>query len=174
MEAATIQAIAGVATFLAACMAVWATLRAPRLAAEFAEKLRADALRAEEARRQKFYIFATLMQYRTQIMNSDAVAALNLIDLAYRDSRDVRLAWKYFHAATLETPSSPERIIERFNAIIEKMAKDLGLGDQITVEDIKTTYYPTGLGQVHEAGMLEVWDKLERLRPKPGDGSAIT
>ena len=70
MEAGTIEAIAAVAAFLAASAAVWATFRAPRLAAKFAEDLRADSQKSELENNQKLWVFTTLMQNRAQIEGS--------------------------------------------------------------------------------------------------------
>jgi hypothetical protein len=167
MTAEQIQAIAAVATFLAAALAVWATFRAPRLAAQFAEQLRVASQKEQEARSAKYLIFANLMQFRSQMLNPNAVASLNLIDVVFRDAREVRDAWRHFQAATQEEPYSFDRIRERYLAIIEKIARDLGLSESITIADIQNSYYPRALGEADEAGFLELQDKLRKLRP-PG------
>lgn len=165
MSPQEIQAVAAVATFFAAALAVWATLRAPRLAAEFAERLRFDAQRDSERRNQKLFIFANLMQYRAQILNPNAVGSLNLIDVVFVDCPEVRLAWRHFHEATMSGADfSSERVRERYLAIIEKIARNLGLSEAITISDIQSSYYPRGLGEVDEAAFLEVQDKLKRFR----------
>lgn len=164
MTAEQVQAAAAIATFLAACVAVWATFRAPRLAAEFAESLRAMSQKREEERRLKLWIFSMLMQHRRSIAHNDAVSALNLIDVVYRDSKDVRDAWRSFLKATDERPSSAEKIVERYHAILGKMAGSLGLGDTIAIDDIHASYYPDALGQQSEAQYLELQEKLKRLR----------
>jgi hypothetical protein len=69
VDPAEIQAVAAVFTFMAACVAVWASFSAPRRAAEFAERLRAQGQLAEEERRTKLWVFTTLMQFRSQILN---------------------------------------------------------------------------------------------------------
>lgn len=168
MTAEQVQAVAAVATFLAACVAVWATFRAPSLAAEFAEGLRASSQQAEEERRLKLWIFSTLMQRRRMIVSHDAASALNLIDVVYRDSRDVRAAWRSFLQAACERPSSPEKIVERYHSILEKMALALGLSETISISDIHASYWPEGLGDQGEAEYLEVQDKLKRLRANMG------
>lgn len=168
MSADQIQAVAAVATFLAALAAVWATFRAPKLAAEFAENLRAASQKQEEERRLKLWIFTTLMQYRRSIISHDAVSALNLIDVVYRDSKEVRDAWRSFLKATDEKPTSSEKIVERYHMILEKMAGALGLSDSIAISDIHASYYPEGLGQQGEAEYLELQEKLRRLREPMG------
>jgi hypothetical protein len=159
-----IQAIAAVATFFAACLAVWASFRAPKLAAQFAEELRAASARADEQRRQKMFIFTTLLQNRAHIANPDCVSALNFIDIVFIDDREVRDALVHFRAATDASPASVERTVERYLSIIEKMARNIGLNDKITISDIQSYYYPTGLGEVHEAERLELKERLDRLR----------
>jgi hypothetical protein len=162
-----IQAIAAVATFLAACCAVWATFRAPKLAAEFAERLRAQSQTADEQRRYKLWIFTTLMQNRARIGSAEAVSALNAIDVIFSESTEVREAWRHFKAATAEQPSSSEKIIERYLSIVHAMARDMSLSGKITVSDIDSPYYPTLLGQMEEAAYWEAQDKLQRFKPQP-------
>ena len=166
MSPEQIQAAAAIATFLAAALAVWAAFRAPKLAAEFAERLRIDNQREQESRQAKFMIFANLMQFRAQILNPVAVGSLNLIDVVFADSPEVRGAWRHFHQATEETNSySYEKIRERYLSVVEKIARDIGLSDKITIADIQNSYYPRGLGEVDEATYYELQDKLKRFRP---------
>ena len=164
MTSAQIQAVAAIATLLAACAAVWATFRAPRLAAEFAENLRASATKVEEARRIKLAIFSNLLQYRAQIASEPCVATLNLIDFAYSDSVEVRNAWKDFLADTTADPFISMSVIERYLSIIHSMARHLGLSEQITIADIRAQYYPKGIGERAELEQLEFEQKLNSLR----------
>lgn len=168
--AGSVQAIAAVATFFAACLAVWASFRAPKLAAKFAEELRTASARADEQRRQKMLIFATLLQNRAHIAHPDCVSALNFIDIVFIDDREVRDALVHFRAATDANPASVERTIERYLSIIEKMARNLGLSDRVTISDIQNYYYPIGLGELHEAERLEVRERLERHRGSQSKG----
>lgn len=162
------QAFFGLATFGAACIAVKAAYDAPKRAAEFAETLRADAIKADEDRRLKLLVFTNLMQFRAQILNPTAIASLNLIDVVYRDHREVREAWRYFLSATAQEPHVVEVVHERYRAIIEKMARALGLDADITVEDVKNIYYPKGQGELDEVAHLELQEKLKRLRLSDG------
>jgi hypothetical protein len=159
-----IQAVAAVATFLAACVAVWATFRAPKVAAEFAEALRTATSRADEQRRQKLFIFATLLENRAHIVAPACVSALNLIDLVFIDDREVRDALVHFRSSTDGPASNAERTVERYLFIIEKIARNIGLSEKITISDIQTPYYPTGLSNVHEAERLELEERLARLK----------
>lgn len=167
MTAEQVQAIAAVATFLAAALAVLAAFRAPTLAARFAEKLRVDSQREQERRNAKLNVFATLMQFRAQMANPVAVGALNLIDVVYCESQEVRDAWRHFHAAASapEGQFSGERLRERYLAIIAAMARDLGLQKTITIGDIQMAYYPTALQNFDLATHLETQEKLRRFDP---------
>ena len=168
MDAADVQAVAAVATFLAACVAVWAALRAPRLAAEFAERLRVQNQHIDEERRLQLGVFSTLMQFRRQPMNAHTTAALNLIDVYYINAAEVRHAWKHLYAAAVERPFSPERFTERYYGLLEKMARHLGLTDKISVTDIGTAYYSEAQGALDEAAILGAMDQLSRLRQPAG------
>jgi len=159
-----VQALAAVATFFAAALAVWATFKAPKRAAEFAEGLRLANMEADERRRMKLTIFSNLMQYRAQILNPNAIGSLNLIDLIFRDVPEVRLAWAHFLAAANEKPFSSAKLMERYYGIIEKMARHLNLADEITISDIENTYYPQILGDIDEASLLENQEKLSRFK----------
>jgi hypothetical protein len=173
--AAWAQFGAGLMTFGAAAWAVRAAYRAPKLAAEFAEQIRQDALREDEDRRLKMLIFANLMQYRAQIVSPVSVASLNLIDVAFRDDREVREAWRHFLDATEATDASGAanaKIVERYLALIEKIARCLGLSGDISVQDVQRFYYPRGLGRFDEAAWLEAEDKLRRFKAADGISAA--
>ena len=159
-----VQAVAAVATFLAACVAVWASFRAPRLAAQFAEQLRATSTIADEVRRQKYLIFATLLENRSHIAAANCVAALNLIDLIFIDDREVRSALAHFRVAADDQNSTDDRRVECFFSIIEKISRHLGLSEKITIADIRTRYYPTALATEHQVHQLELQQRLRRLK----------
>lgn len=165
--AAWAQALFGLATFGAACVAVRAAYDAPKRAAEFADRLRADGQRAEEDRRVRLNIFANLMQCRAQMGSPLAAASLNLIDVVFRDDKEVREAWQHFLLAVSERPYSGDRARERYLAIIEKMARSLGLSAEITVADVQHAYYPEGLGLMDQAAYFEARDKVNRFSSTP-------
>ncbi len=106
-------------------------------------------------------------------MHPNVVGPLNLIDVVFVDSPDVRVAWRHFLEATKEATFSPERLRERYLSIIDKIARDIGLSDKVTIVDIQNSYYPRGLGDMEEAAYLEALDKLQRLR-NPGPGPNLT
>src|SRR5450759_5219819 len=78
---------------IATGLAAYATWRAPTAAANLAESLRRDAEQQDQRQRQKLSVFATLMQERAQIHSENSVRALNLIDVVFNESREVREAW---------------------------------------------------------------------------------
>ena len=160
-----VQAIAAILTLGAAGLAVWATFRAPKLAAQFAEQLRTDSQLDDEKRRLKLYVFTTLMQYRAAIANPNCVAALNLIDVAFIDDLGTRNAWKDFCHATDPKNSLIHTITERYIQILDKMSQGLGLSSQISIFDVRACYYPESMGKFDEAALLEAEDKIQRFKP---------
>jgi hypothetical protein len=165
--AAWLQALAGFATFGAACVAVKASYDAPRRAAEFAENLRQETQKSERDRNLQMLVFTNLMQFRAQILNPTAVASLNVIEVAFREHKEVREAWRHFLEAASEQPAVAAKIVERYLSIIEKMARALGLSSDLSVKDIQNVYYPQSLGEADEAATLETQARLRRLRKAP-------
>ncbi len=108
------------------------------------------------------------MQNRRTIAH--AHPALNLIDVVFCDSPEVRGAWRHFHAATQEPAEDTNKIADRYLLIIEKIAADLGLSGTITVADIHAGYYPQYLSQQDELQYLETAERLQRFR---GGGSNL-
>ena len=166
---AWVQAVAGVATFFAACLAVWATFQAPKRAAELAENLRRGNDKADSEQRSKAYVLETLLRHRASILHPDAVNALNLIDIVFIDVIDVREVFQQFLNSAVE--QSPfELKIERYNIIIERIVRHLGMNDRIKASDIQRSYHPVGhakIAQLQTAEMDERWEKY--FNP---DGSA--
>lgn len=160
--ASWVQAGAALLTMLAAFAALLIARKAPRLAAEWGERLRTESEKHAERHKLKMTIFIALMKCRAQILHVDAIAALNLIDVAFVDSTDVRTAYRSFMEAANCDPSQPTTIIERYYVIIEKIAHELGLADRITVFDVRAGYYPIALGRLDEAALAEAEEKIAR------------
>ena len=112
---------------IATALAAFATWRAPMSAAKLAEALRRDAERDSERRRQKLNVFSTLMEERAQIHSDNGVRALNLVDIVFSDSREVRDAWAELYAAFSFKPLVPHVINERLIRLLGAIAKDIGL-----------------------------------------------
>lgn len=157
-----LQAVASISTAIVAVAALLIAMRAPEAAARFAEKYRSDNQAEEEKTRIKVGVFVTLMQHRALMLAPNAVAAVNLIDVAFVDSPRVRDAHKSFMAATAEDPFQPEKTVERYHALIEAVARDLGFMDRLSVMDLRTAYYPAAMGKFDEAAFAEAEEKIAR------------
>ncbi|MDR3460945.1 MAG: hypothetical protein P4L76_01365 [Beijerinckiaceae bacterium] len=157
--------IAAVASAVATAFAAYASWRAPRAAAELAERLRRDAERADERRRQKFFIFANLMQDRSSIYSDNAVKSLNLIDVVFHDSRSVREAWaELFLTFSNQAIMQGQGHDEKLRQLLVAMAKDLGLSEQFGVADLSRVYYPTILEQerlIKDATRQEAFARIQ-------------
>lgn len=146
------------------------------MAAQFAEDLRASNEVATERAKMRLLIFTALMKCRSQILHPDAIAALNMIEVAFPDSHAVRAARKSFIAATLEEPSLPVKIIERYHVLIDKVAAEVGFGGTVGPSDIQSGYYPSALGRLDEAALAEAEEKIARRSEQQNraiEGSAV-
>lgn len=161
------QAIASFLTLGAAGLAVWATFRAPRLAARFAEQLRVETQAELERRASKFNVFTILMTNRAAIASPASVMALNAIDVAFMDAPEVRAAWRRFHQSIIPENNLGHTTSERYLTIIERMAAHLGLSDQISIKDIETSYYPKSMSDADIAIMLETRHKIAQFQAPP-------
>jgi hypothetical protein len=122
-----------------AALATWA---APRAAAKLAESLRRDGERQSERQRHKLHVFATLMQERAQIHSDKGVRALNLIDVVFNESREVREAWSELFLAFHMKPLVQHVIDERLRRLLGTIAKDIGLSDELRTDDLGRVYFP--------------------------------
>ena len=114
---------------LATGLAAWATWRAPRAAAKLAEELRRQGDRNQEHQKNKLHVFAMLLQERAAIYSENGVRALNLVDVVFNDSREVRDAWAELFQIFLTDPIPPHVLEERLRKLLVAMAKDIGLAD---------------------------------------------
>jgi hypothetical protein len=132
------------ATFsaIATALAALAAWRAPTAAARLAESLRRDAERYDERQRRKLSVFATLMQERAQIYSDNGVQALNLIDVVFNESRQVREAWSELFLAFQMKPLLQHVIDERLRKLLGAIAKDIGLADELRNDDLGRVYFP--------------------------------
>lgn len=112
MLAQWLAVTAAVMSALATGLAAWATWKGPLAAAKAAERLRRQGDDDAERRRLKLWVFTALMQERGFLASIDAVRALNLIDVVYRDSTALREAW-----AALISPS-PQKL--KFRSMLRK------------------------------------------------------
>jgi hypothetical protein len=127
---------------IATGLAAYATWRAPTAAARLAEALRREADLQDQRQRQKLSVFATLMQERAQIYSESSVRALNLIDVVFNDSREVREAWSELYLAFYMTPIPEHVLDERLRKLLGAIAKNIGLADELRNDDLGRVYYP--------------------------------
>jgi hypothetical protein len=127
---------------IATGLAAVATWRAPVAAAKLAESLRRDGERQGERQRQKLSVFTTLMQERAQIYSDSAVQALNLIDVVFNESREVRESWSELLLAFEMNPLVQHVIDERLRKLLAAIARDIGLADELRNDDLGRVYYP--------------------------------
>jgi hypothetical protein len=127
---------------IATGLAALATWRAPRAAAQLAESLRRDAESHIERQRQKLQVFGLLMQERSQIYSENSVRALNLIDIVFNESRDVREAWSELYLAFQMKPYLQHVVDERLRKLLGSIAKDIGLADELRNDDLGRVYVP--------------------------------
>ena len=157
-----IIAVAATLTMVAAIAALIVAWRAPQMAAQFAEQLRRDDAVESDRAKLRMAIFISLMKSRNQILHREAIDALNLVDVVFADAQSVRRARKSFIEATLEEPSQPVKIVERYHALIDKVAAEVGFSGSIGPSDIQSGYYPRGLGKLDEAALAEAEEKIAR------------
>jgi hypothetical protein len=127
---------------IATALAAIATWRAPIAAAKLAESLRRDAERADERHKQKLYVFSTLMQERAQIHSDNGVRALNLVDVAFSESREVREAWAELFSSFNLKPLPQQVLNERLFTLLGAIAKDIGLASDLRIDDLSRVYFP--------------------------------
>jgi hypothetical protein len=138
----TLTLITAIFSAIATALAAFATWRAPTMAARFAESLRRDAERHNERQRQKLSVFTTLMQERALIHSENGVKALNLIDVVFNESRDVREAWSELYLAFEMKPLLQHVVDERLRKLLGAIAKDIGLADELRTDDLGRVYFP--------------------------------
>jgi hypothetical protein len=132
---------------IATAFAAFATWHAPRAAARLAEALRRDSEQAHQRQQHKLHVFGRLMQERAAIYSENGVGALNLIDVVFYDSREVREAWSELFLTFYLDPLPPHVLDERLRKLLAAMAKDIGLGDGLRTDDLGRVYSPKAVTQ---------------------------
>jgi predicted ATPase len=131
-----IALLAAMFSAIATAFAAFATWSAPRAAARLAESLRREAERHDERQRRKLHVFSTLMQERAQIYSDNGVRALNLIDVVFNESREVRETWSELFLAFQMKPLLQHVIDERLRKLLGAIARDIGLADELRTDDL--------------------------------------
>lgn len=103
-----------------------------------------------EKRKQKMWIFNTLISTRHTPIIEENVRALNMIDVVFHDCPRVRQLWReYFDMLSntgLNDASGWKQRQTKNLEMINEIAKVLGYGSAITHLDVDRVYYPVGLG----------------------------
>jgi hypothetical protein len=157
--------IPAICSTIAAFLAAYATWRAPIAAAKMAETLRRDGEHAQERQKNKLALFTMLMQERAAIYSENGVRALNLIDVVFNDTREVREAWAELFMAFEPKNNIPTHVQdERLRKLLAVMAKDIGLADQLRIDDLDRVYFPTVLAQERLIRDIQRQQILARLQ----------
>ena len=138
--------IAAIFSGIATGLAAYATWQSPLAAAKLAETMRREAEQAERRHANKMELFTTLMQERAAIYSESGVRALNLIDVVFNESREVRDAWAELLLSFDPSSNTPPAVQqERLRRLLGVMAKDIGLTDQLRTDDLGRVYFPNAL-----------------------------
>lgn len=130
-----------------------------------------------QLKKNKAEIFAILMSKRYEISAEESVDALNMIDVVFYKSHDVRTAWKTFIDATnaQESPTKEQIIADKHLRLLEVIAEDIGYKN-IHWDDIKQYYYPVGLSnkKQDEAVLrkVQIDAALAQIKGSQGQGNA--
>lgn len=101
-----------------------------------------------EKRKDKMYIFKTLMTSRIYGWTKESVDCLNIIDIVFSNNKKVRNAWKELHDRYCVQDPDETQLKKIQNAqykLLEVMAASLGYKDKITWETIQNPYIPDGM-----------------------------
>jgi hypothetical protein len=113
------------------------------------------------------------MQERSAIWTEEAVRALNVIDVVFNDCRPVREAWAALLHALSQQPVAPLHAQQdHLRALLAAMAADLGLGDDIRIDDLNRVYLPTPLAQERFILQQERQERLARVQQAQGQPAA--
>ena len=164
--------LAAVFSAIATALAAIATWRAPITAAKLAETMRREAERADERRRQKLYVFSLLMQERAQIHSENGVRALNLVDVAFSESREVRDAWAELFSAFSLKPLPPHVVSERLLKLLGAIAKDIGLANDLRSDDLNRVSFPVVQEQDQIIRNMQRQQTLARLLAENAAGTS--
>jgi len=137
-----ISLLAAVFSAIATGFAAFGSINAPKVAAKLAESLRRESEIHNERQKHKMNVLSMLMQERAQIYSENAVQALNLIDIVFNDSPEVREAWSELFLSFQIVPIVPHVTDERLRKLLGAMAKDIGLSDKLRNDDLGRVYHP--------------------------------
>lgn len=108
----------------------------------------------KEKRKEKMQILKVLMTQRFSVKNIEYVNALNLIDVVFVDSKNVRDAYKNLYneyGSTIDLNNEnnrqifQEKIKKATTRLLEAIVKDIGYKDKITWDTLQEPYMPQWL-----------------------------
>lgn len=172
-----LAAFSAVASAVATGFAAYGSWRGPSAAAEFAEKLRRTAEKDNERKRQKFWLFATIMQERSAIYTENAVRALNMIDAVFHDVRPVREAWAQLFLKLNTANLQSLGYSDELRQLLTAMANDIGLANEFGHADAARVYIPNALAQermVHDLERQQALARLQGTSPTANTAPQIT
>lgn len=156
---ALIAALSGIAAIFSA-LAAW---RMPVSAAKLAEAMRSQNERRTQERQFQLNVFAEIMQGRAEIYSEYTVRALNSIDIAFHKSARVREAWAELYQALHGETTVDHVIEERMRKLLREMAEELGLAENLRLDDFARVYFPTALAEDRHIKLLQRKDSMKRL-----------
>lgn len=165
MTAYDMQLLATLLSAVAAIAAAIATWRAPISAARMAESLRRSAEENADSRRFRLNVFAALMQERAEIYSLDSVRSLNSIDIAFSSDNKVRESWSELYQVlnNSDTAKDSHVVDEKLRKLLKAMAENLGLADNLRLDDFARIYFPNALADERKVRSLERGEALARL-----------
>lgn len=95
-------------------------------------------------KKEKDYVFQTLMSHRYLITDKENVEAINKVEVIFYKDLAVRKAWKDFFNTSTSNPTDPSIINDKYIKLLSEIAKSLGY-EKIEWDNIKDFYYPQGL-----------------------------
>lgn len=104
------------------------------------------------------------MQERADISQRDCVVALNLIDVAFYDAPEVRESWAELYQSLDGGRQVPTHVRdERLRKLLRAMAADLGLAENLRLDDFGRVYFPNTVAEENEVRRLERQATMRRL-----------
>lgn len=123
-----------------------AVLAAPVIAVWVGQTLQDRA----EKRKDKMYVFKTLMTSRVYGWTTESVNALNIVEVVFAGDTEVIKLWRAYYEKLCSDPTTElefKLINDARDKLLLCMAKTLGYEDDITWETIQNPYKPKGLAQ---------------------------
>ena len=114
------------------------------------------------------------MQERAQIYSENSIKALNVIDVVFNDSREVREAWSELFLAFQMKPFLQHVQEERLRKLLGAMAKDIGFGDEMRNDDFGRVYFPDIKAQEQFISNMQRQQLLANLRGQSPAASSAT